>query len=644
MSTFFNSANAPKEAGPEGPSIINPGSTANGATPASIAPNIVLSSDPDPFARDETSPRPPSDIESTLVGGSTRGPTPIDQVNQKKTVSEDHASQVPSYEQATEGSDEKRLTQDPVVKDDEKSSSDSDAENKDEGPEPEYPTAWKLGLISIALCLCVFCVALDNTIIATAIPKITDEFNSLNDVGWYGSAYLLTTCAVTLMFGKLYTFYPVKWTYLVALTIFEIGSLVCAVTPSSVGLICGRAIAGLGAAGLFSGSILIITQSVSLVKRPLYTGILGAMFGVASVAGPLMGGAFTDRLSWRWCFYINLPIGGVTFFFILFFFKASKALKPALGWKEQLAEVDLLGSCFFLPAIISLLLALQWGGVKYPWNSGRIIALFVVFGVLIIIFGVIQWRGQDRATVPPRLIKNRNVWGSAWYALAIGAAYFVFVYYLPIWFQAIKGASAVKSGIMNLPTIISVVLLSILAGGLVTACGYYTPFMIASSIILTIGAGMLSTLAVDSGHAKWIGYQALFGIGLGLGMQQPMIVVQTALKPVDVPSGTALVMFSQTLGGAIFISVAQNIFQNQLLHYLQVEASDANAAQLVAGGATMLRQLVSGTLLQQVLHAYNDAITQTFYVAVAMGALSLIGPIFVEWLSVKGKKVEPVAA
>lgn len=214
---------------------------------------------------------------------------------------------------------------------------------------------------------------------------------------------------------------------------------------------------------------------------------------------------------------------------------------------------------------------------------------------------------------------------------------------LPIWFQAIKGASAVKSGIMNLPMIITVVLVSILAGGLVTACGYYTPFMIASSIIMTIGAGLLSTLDVNSGHPKWIGYQALFGIGLGLGMQQPMIVAQTALSAVDVPSGTAIVMFTQTLGGSIFISVAQNIFQNQLFQNLRADAPTANAAELVAAGATMLRNVASGPVLEHVLVAYNDAITQTFYVSVAMGALSLIGPIFVEWLSVKGKNVEMAA-
>lgn len=215
---------------------------------------------------------------------------------------------------------------------------------------------------------------------------------------------------------------------------------------------------------------------------------------------------------------------------------------------------------------------------------------------------------------------------------------------LPIWFQAIKGATAIKSGIMNLPMIIAVVVVSLLAGGLVTACGYYTPFMIASSIIMTIGAGLLSTLQVDSGHPKWIGYQALFGIGLGLGMQQPMMVMQTALNPMDVPSGTAIVMFAQTLGGAIFVSVGQNVFQNQLFQNLAHYAPDVPAAQLVSAGATMLRTLVQGDELHRVLVAYNEAIMQTFYVSVAMGALTLVGPIFVEWLSVKGKKIEMPAA
>ncbi|KAJ5791007.1 uncharacterized protein N7518_008018 [Penicillium psychrosexuale] len=595
--------------------------------------NVAPNDDTHSQSSGQTS-KPPSEKESTLVDeplmrnttpnddtkselASRNNPTPVHNDSNRELVPKKPFDEQPTEEEQKE---------------------DSDAETPED--EEEYPNAWRLTMISIALCLCVFCVALDNTIIATAIPKITDQFNSLEDVGWYGSSYLLTTCAVSLMFGKLYTFYSIKWIYLSALCIFEIGSLVCAVTPTSVGLICGRAIAGLGAAGLFSGSILIISKSVPLVKRPMYTGLIGAMFGIANVAGPLMGGAFTDHVTWRWCFYINLPIGAVTFLFVLCFFQAPKAILKKNTLREQIKELDLVGSLFFLPSIISLLLALQWGGTKYAWGSGRIIGLFVVFGVLGLIFiGVEIWAG-DRATVPPRLIKNRNVWGSTWYALALGASFFVLTFYLPIWFQSIKGATALKSGIMNLPMIIAVVVVSILAGGLVTTCGYYTPFMIASAIIMTIGAGLLTTLETDSNHSKWIGYQAIFGIGLGLGMQQPIIVAQTALKAEDVPSGTAIVMFAQTLGGAIFVSVGQNVFQNQLIRNLAQYAPDEDAAKLVSVGATMLRTVVSGDSLHRVLVAYNAAITQTFYVAVAMGALSLIGPIFVEWLSVKGKKVE----
>jgi EmrB/QacA subfamily drug resistance transporter len=504
-----------------------------------------------------------------------------------------------------------------------------------------YPTGIKLATVSLALCLAVFLVALDNTIIATAIPRITDQFKALDDVGWYASAYLLTTCSFQLLFGKFYTFFSIKWVFLFAIGVFELGSLLCGVAPNSTVLIVGRAIAGLGSAGIFSGALIIIAYSVPLQKRPIYTGLVGGMYGIASVAGPLMGGAFTDHATWRWCFFINLPIGAIAFGIIAIFFKSPQRNKEAsIGFSERLKQFDIVGTIVFIPAVVCLLLALQWGGTKYPWSDGRIIALFIVFGILIIIFVAIQFRRGERATVPIRIASQRSVGAGALFGLLLGGSFFIYVYYLPIWFQAIKGTTATESGIHSLPMILAQVLASIASGVAISKIGYYTPFMYASTIFASIGSGLISTFAVDTPTSRWIGYQIIYGLGTGMGFQQPMMAAQTVLPLDDVPIGTSFVMFIQLLGGAMFVSVGENVFTNRLVQNVVATVPTLDPQVVLQTGATALRGIVDTARLPALLAAYNDALIKTYQVGLILSCLTVLGAALMEWRSVKGKKLE----
>lgn len=249
------------------------------------------------------------------------------------------------------------------------------------------------------------------TISATAIPKITTVFNSLGDVGWYGSSYLLCTTSLQPSFGKVYTFFNVKYTYLVALAIFEVGSIVCALAKNSVMLIVGRAIAGAGAAGLFSGGMTIIGFTVPLEKRAIFIALLSSMFGIASVVGPLIGGVLTDapNLTWRWCFWINLPFGAAALLAVSLFFKNPKRKELNLSFKQKLALMDLPGATMLIGGIVCLLLALQWGGSTYPWSDSRVWGCLLGCGLFISIFIALQFYLGDKATIPPRIIKQRTV-------------------------------------------------------------------------------------------------------------------------------------------------------------------------------------------------------------------------------------------
>ncbi|KAJ6550029.1 major facilitator superfamily domain-containing protein [Mycena capillaripes] len=510
----------------------------------------------------------------------------------------------------------------------------------------EYPTGLKLGLISLAMCLSMFLAALDNTILAVAIPKITDQFHSLEDIGWYGSAYLLTTASFQLLFGRLYSFLPLKWVYIGAIGIFELGSLICAVAPSSVALIVARAIAGLGASGLSTGTLIICATAVPLERRSMYMGLISAVYWAGSVTGPLLGGALTEKASWRVNFWINLPMGAVTVLVIMFFFKPPTTTREAqpMPLAKRIQQFDPWGTLVFIPAIVCLLLALAWGGSKYAWGNGRIIALLVLFCVLIGAFVAIQVWKQEDATVPPRVFNQRGIMAASWFALCLSGSFLTLVYLLPIYFQAVKGVSAIKSGIDNLPLVLSVVIGTLIAGGLISSIGYYTPFMILASVLMAVGAGLLSTFTVDTGHAHWIGYQIIYGIGVGAGIQQPLLVAQAVLDPVDVPVGTSLILFMQTLGGSVFVSVGQNVFRSKLLSGLVSRVPGVDPAIVLNSGATSLHSAVDAKFLPAVLAVYNDALVSAIYVCVAMATLSIVGSLATEWRNVKVMKEVPLPA
>lgn len=325
---------------------------------------------------------------------------------------------------------------------------------------------------------------------------------------------------------------------------------------------------------------------------------------------------------------------------LMFILKPTEPSQKGLTIKQQLQQLDLLGEFFLLPCIICLLLALQWGGSTYPFSDGRIIALFVLFGVLFIAFGAVQLRKPETATIPKRIIMDRSMLAAMWFTFCVASSMMLMVFYVPIWLQAIKGKDAVGSGIALLPMVISLVIGSILAGQLVSKIGYYAPFMIISATLMPIGAGLITTFDLNTSKGEWIGYQIIFGFGLGLGMQQSSIVAQTVLKKIDVPTGVSLIFTMQMLSGAVFVSVGQNTLDTKLVSSLVKLVPGIEPAEIVNTGATDLRRIVPAGELHGILVAYNLAIRQAFVVACSVGCLAVLGAVLVRWQSVKAKHGE----
>jgi MFS family permease len=304
-------------------------------------------------------------------------------------------------------------------------------------PSDELPFA-KIAIIMSAVMSAMFLISLDRTIVGVAIPKITDEFDSIADVGWYGSAFMLCQASSQLLFGMIYKHQSTKYTFVSCVALFELGSLICGAAPNSIALVLGRAIAGLGAGGVMSGGIQIMISIIPLEKRGAWTGAFGAIFGLGAAVGPLIGGALTSKATWRWCFYINLPIGGVALALIIFIVNLDADRRKKEGkkitLKQQILQLDPVGSTLMFGWVISLVLALQFGGFQYTWSNGRVIALLIVFAITLLSFIAWQWYRGDEALLPLKYFKNRTFDAAIFWSLMNYGSMTTLIYYLPVWY------------------------------------------------------------------------------------------------------------------------------------------------------------------------------------------------------------------
>lgn len=410
---------------------------------------------------------------------------------------------------------------------------------------------------------------------------------------------------------------------------FELGSLICALAKSSVMLVIGRAVAGMGSSGLINGSLTIIAVAAHPSKRPTLLAVIMAMAGAGQLLGPLIGGALTERVSWRWCFYINLPIGGLTSAILLIIrFPPYKARKTSWTVRDIIKDFDLLGFSIFAPACIMLLLALQWGGIKYAWSSATVIGLICGSVGAFCAFSFWEYHHGESAMIPFSLVRQRVVYSSLVTTICQFGGLIIMSYYLPLWFQAVKGDSPTMSAVDTLPTFLSQILFAVLSGVITPRIGYLLPFGLFGNTFASIAGGLMTTLQPSTGIGKWIGYQILGGVGRGVSTQQPLQAVQSVVKKDMIPIATATLMWAQTFGGSVMLGLGQTAFVNILRSALKSYAPELNPDDVIDAGATnFINQLkANGDLItgQQVVRAYNKAITHVFYISMGCAIAGLI--------------------
>lgn len=505
------------------------------------------------------------------------------------------------------------------------------------GTSPVYPKGIKLYLICVTLLLSNLLVALDQTVITAAVPVIANDFKKLNDVGWYASAYLLTGAATQPVWGRAYGYFSQKWMFFSAVATFMVGSLICAVSKDSKTFIVGRAIAGTGFGGIYIGVVSIMTTVLPLELQAIFQALVGASYGLGATTGPIIGGALTSRTTWRWCFYLNLPIGGVTLPLIALFLNQQQPPQSKTV-TERLKSLDWTGTVVLLGSFVCILLALQDGGIASAWKSGRSIGLVVGFIVLLALYFVIQYYEGENASINLRLLRKRSIAMAGLANFTTGASYFGMLYYLPIYFQAVRGSSPIRSGVEVLPFICVGIFTVIVAGAFVDKTGNFNIPLLVGTCIGAIGCGLCSLFNAGTGMGEWVGLQILGGF-CGMAFMMPLMACQALTSLEDRPAGSTIAIFSQTLGATLLVSVFQSIYQNKLLEGIR-QIPGIDIQQVVGSGVSAFREAVPADLLPLVIDVAARALHDVFIGTAVVLAIGFVAGSLIEWKKVNAEDIQ----
>ncbi|KAI1384069.1 MFS general substrate transporter [Hypoxylon trugodes] len=493
-------------------------------------------------------------------------------------------------------------------------------------------TKFQTAVIVFALCSALFLAALDVTIYTTAIPTITEQFNSPAGYTWIGAAYLLANSATVPSWGKFSDIWGRKPVLLASVAIFWIGSLLCAVSVSIGMLIAARAIQGVGGGGIVVLTNICVGDLFSLRKRGMYYAFFGMVWAIASAIGPILGGVFTSKVTWRWCFYVNLPISGVGFFILLFVLKLHNPRTPV---GKGLAAIDWLGSLLIIGGTLMFLFGLEFGGVTYPWNSAPTICLLVFGVVAIALFIAVEKWYARYPVIPLRLFQfGRNI--STFVICTVHGLVFISgSYYLPLYYQAVLGASSLLSGVYLLPYVLGLSFMSICSGIFMKKTGKYLPPIIFGMTFMTLGFGLFVDLSPKANWAKIVIFQIIAGMGVGPNFQSPLIALQTSVDPRDVAAVTSTFGFIRQLATAVSVVIGGVVFQNGMERQyptLLAELGPELANQLSGGSAGGNVGLVASLQGQQgdiARTAYWNSLRDMYIMYTAISGVGLLVSPFI---------------